>query len=166
MVVPSPVEETLPTTALSSSQVQQLIRTNEALQETNKSLKEMVISVIELLRDPARNVTYGEALRNPELRIDTQQMRTSPLSPSSLRHPTSPSASARVLSSGSLAQGSTHEGSKGMLLGESVCPMTFEQIDAETAMYRQRYKGGDFSNIRFKIVIMRSLYSEVLAYCA
>lgn len=41
-----------------AAQVQQLLKMNESLVRTNESLKEMVISVVELLKDPGRNLTY------------------------------------------------------------------------------------------------------------
>lgn len=133
---------------LASSQVEQLIRTNEALLKTNESLKEMVISVIELLRDPTRHATYGEALRNSRSETDAQHMKARPLSLSTVPHPTSPSASVRdaseKLSPGGVSQGDASEGKNGTILGEDVCPMTFDEIDAETAMYRRKYEGGRF----------------------
>lgn len=148
MAVQSPVEESLPAPATASSHIEQLIRTNEALLKTNESLKEMVISVIELLRDPTRHATYGEPLRNSRSETNAQHMKARPLSPSSVPHPTSPSASARdasqKLSPGGFSQGDAAEGSNGTILGEDVCPMTFDEIDAETAMYRRKYEGGRF----------------------
>jgi len=162
MEVHLPEEEKLSAPALSSSQMQQLIRTNEALLKTNESLKELVISVVELLRDPTRHATYGEPLRGSDSRLHAQHQKTSSLSLSKVLRPTSPSASvrdtSRRLSSGSFAQDNAYEGTSGTILGENILPMTFEEIDAETAMYRQKYEGGRFTLL--STVVLYSLLSK------
>jgi len=127
------IEENPSASALSSSQMQQFIRTNEALLKTNESLTELVISVVELLKDPTRHASYGEPFRKSDWRTHAQHQKASSLSLSYVPHPISPSASVRDTS-----------GTIGTLLGEDIRPMTFEEIDAETAMYRQKYEGGRF----------------------
>ncbi len=147
-----PIEENLSASALSSNQMQQLLRTNEALLKTNESLTEMVISVVELLKDPTRHATYGEPLRRSDWKTHAQHQKASSLSLSHVPPPISPSTSVRNTSRAS-----------GTILGEDIRPMTFEEIDAETAMYRQKYEGGRF--FQSNKVEVYSSYREMLAYC-
>lgn len=167
MEVHLPAEENLSAPALSSSQMRQLIRTNEALLKTNESLKELVISVVELLRDPTRHATYGEPLRGSDSKSHAQHQKTSSPSLSKVLRPTSPSASvrdtSRRLSSGSFAQDNAYEGTSGTILGENILPMTFEEIDAETAVYRQKYEGGCFYHSVNRCTIFPVI--EMSAYC-
>lgn len=143
------IEENLSGSALSSSQMQQLLRTKEALLNTNESLTELVLSVVELLKDPTRHATYGEPLRSSDWKTHAQHQKASSLSLSYVPHPTSPSASVRDTS-----------GISGTILGEDIRPMTLEEIDAETAMYRQKYEGG-----RFFFHSTKSKYIPHIARC-
>ena len=59
------------------AQVQQLLKMNESLMNTNESLKEMVISVVELLKDPARNLTYPTKFSKPK-NTEGQSLQHSP----------------------------------------------------------------------------------------
>ena len=169
MAVQSPVEESLPALELSSSHVQQLMRTNEALLKTNESLKEMVISVIALLRDPTRHVTYGDALRNSESETHALHSKASPLCASKVAHLISSSASSvrdtsRDQSPESFARGIAPEGNECVVLGENVCPMTFQEIEEETAVCRRKYEGTPF-HLSVQMSETISLYPRVSAYC-
>ena len=149
MAVDSPVTEPAVDLALSSSQVQQLIQTNEALLKTNESLKEMVISVIDLLRDPTRHATYGDASQNSESNVEkNQHVKPSPTLPSERSCNPSPSSSSRrrsqELPHKGITRGSAYEKEVGAVLGEVIYPMTFDEIEEETASYRERYEGKSF----------------------
>lgn len=131
---------------VTSGQVQQLISTNEALLKTNESLKEMVISVVELLKDPTRHVTYAEPSISEA--DDSQHRKAFPTFPSENPPDRSSSPPSRLMGQGlpadTISQGSARERGNCASLVEEIYPMTLEELEAEDAMYRQKYKGESF----------------------
>lgn len=123
---------------VSSDQVQQLIRTNEALLKTNASLKEMVISVTELLRNPARHVTYAEPLSGSILGADDD------LSEKGSRSFQCEDRGHRSLPP-SRRTTQDPEGEHDMVsIVDHITPMTWQEIAEEDALYRRKYQGQRF----------------------
>ncbi|KAI9880107.1 MAG: hypothetical protein M1830_005352 [Pleopsidium flavum] len=130
---------------VTSGQVQQLISTNEALLKTNESLKEMVISVVELLKDPTRHATYA-APSNISMSEadDNPNGKASPTLPSENTPARSSAPSSRRTSQGLLANTNSQfiaqEGENCASQVEEVCPMTSQELEEEDAIYRQKYE--------------------------
>ncbi len=125
---------------LSSGQLQKLIDTNEALLKTNESLREMVISIVELLKDQTRHVTYAAPLKTSNIKVqDFQQSNAFSTSPVEDTDPMSPSASSKHTSEG--LPGNAREGEGGISPLEQVCPMTLKEIEEENTFFRQQYEG-------------------------
>lgn len=129
----------------SSDQMRQLIETNQALLKTNESLREMVVSVIDLLKDPTRHVTYPEVSRSPESEVeDPETPEGSPISRSKKarrRSAASPSKPARDETLPFTSQDNNWEDEEYLSSVGHIQRMGFDELDAETYMHRQRYEG-------------------------
>ena len=127
-----------------AAQVQQLLKMNESLVRTNESLKEMVISVVELLKDPGRNLTYPGDFSKSNA-TDGQNVQDfsdsfTERAPLEQDFPLTRNTDLRLRRT-VVPQGNLQIGEISTYLSEQSSHMTAQEIQDEDDLFKQKYKG-------------------------
>ena len=124
-------EKSLECAAPLVTQVQQLLQMNESLLKTNESLKEMVISVVDLLKDPTRDIAYPDKYSSATV-VGTQDLLDPPpLIPGQIS----------IEAMQAVPEDNVITKQQSSVPVDESRHMTAEEIQNENEVYKQKYEG-------------------------